>query len=400
MSQLILFAATPLLTHLYGPDVFGTFAVYGGLHAIFAGVFTLKYDLAIVMPADDATARRLTFTTMGLSAGFSALAALALVIGALIVGQMPPVHWMALPCGAITAAALTATQQWGARGNSYGDFAAGQVLGALVNVTLASAIGAWMDGAVLGLLTGFVVGQAAAVGYAVVRHPPARGWPTMSELTDAAKAFRAYPLHVLPSRVVLTVGASLLPLVGERLYSLDEVGLYALANRLLLAPGALIGGAVSEAFRAELVQRLRRREQNEIFVVGLFARAAAIATVLIAAVAVVGPLLFGTIFGDRFGAAGELLPGLAPLALTGFLMVPVTHLLVTTGRTRVDLVVQLVANTLPVGGLVVSWRLGLPFSQAIWLVSGGSLLALGGAVVVVRRVLRELDAITTTAGAP
>lgn len=400
LSQLILFAATPLLTRLYGPDVFGIFAVYGGLHAIVAGVFTLKYDLAIVMPPDDATARRLTFTTMGLSTGFAVLAGLGLTISGIVTGAVPPVHWIALPCGAVTAAALTCTQHWGARANSYGDFATSQVVGAVVNVTLASAIGVSTGGAVLGLLVGFVGGQAASVSYVLVRRPPARGWPGFVALRDTARAYRSFPLHILPSRIVLTVGAGLLPLVGERLYSLDEVGLYALANRLLLAPGALIGGAISEAFRAELVQRLRRRERNEAFVIGLLARAAGIATVLIAAVALVGPLLFGTVFGERFTAAGGLLAGLAPLAIAGFVMMPLNHVLIATGRTRHELIVQFIANALPVGALMLGWRLGLPFAHAIWLVSGGALLALVVTFVVARRVLRDVDAQTPSSGAP
>jgi O-antigen/teichoic acid export membrane protein len=392
LSQLILFVATPLLTRLYGPDVFGIFAVYGGLHAIIAGIFTLKYDLAIVMPQDDVTARRLTFATMGLSVGFSVLSGAALALGALALGEVPPIHWLALPVGAITAAALTCSQQWGARANSYGDFAAGQVVGAIVNVTLASLTGVWSDGHVSGLLLGFVVGQAASVVFVVIRRPPAPGVPTVAEVVEAARAFCTFPLHVLPSRVVLTVGASLLPLVGERLYSIDDVGLYALANRMLLAPGALVGGAVSEAFRAELVQRLRRRERVEAFVLGLLARAAATAMVLIAGIALLGPLLFGTVFGERFVAAGSLLPGLAPLAMVGFLMMPVTHTLVATGRTRHDLMVQLVTNSLPVAALVAAWVLGRGFSDATWLVSGGSILGLCGALLVVRRVLQNVDA--------
>ena len=49
-SQAIVIGATPLLTRLYEPEDFGALAVFTALYAIVAGVFTLKYELSIILP--------------------------------------------------------------------------------------------------------------------------------------------------------------------------------------------------------------------------------------------------------------------------------------------------------------------------------------------------------------
>ena len=47
-SQLIIFAAMPILTRLYTPEVFASYALFISLTGIMVPIFTGSYDLAIV----------------------------------------------------------------------------------------------------------------------------------------------------------------------------------------------------------------------------------------------------------------------------------------------------------------------------------------------------------------
>ncbi|MCC7110400.1 MAG: oligosaccharide flippase family protein [Deltaproteobacteria bacterium] len=390
-SQLLLFAATPLLTRLYAPETFGVYAVYAGLHAIVAGLFTLKYDAAVVLPSDDRVARRLTVLTMALSVALSGLTGLGLLVWWRAAGRPPPWQYVGLPFGAVTAAALTVAQQWAARANDYRDFARSQVVGALVNVAVAVGAGALWQGPVPGLLAAFVLGQAASVVFMVARKPPDWTLPSRAELQQVARDFVNFPMHVLPSRLVLSVGAGIQPTALERLFSLDDVGQYALANRMLLTPSALIGGAISEAFRAELVTRLRERRANEAFTLGVLWRTAAIASALVGALVLVGPTVFGLVFGDRYAAAGDVARYLAPAALAQFIAMPLNHVLIAHGNTRLELLVQLFANLAPLTVLVGAALLGLGFAGTLLCWSGAVVGALGVTFLVARRVLRSAD---------
>jgi hypothetical protein len=51
-SQVPRFAATPSVTQLRGPGQFGRYAVFSGRLSILAGLFTLKYDVATILPKD------------------------------------------------------------------------------------------------------------------------------------------------------------------------------------------------------------------------------------------------------------------------------------------------------------------------------------------------------------
>lgn len=391
LSQVILFAATPVLTRLYAPDAFGVYAVYAGLHAIVAGLFTLKYDVAVVLPADAHAARRLTVLTLALSTGFSLLLLVGLLAWWGMAGRHPPWQYLGLPFGAVSAAALTVAQQWAARANDYRDFARAQVIGALINVVVAIGAGAAAGGAVPGLIAAFVLGQLASVAFMTWRFGPDWTLPSVAELGAVAREFRDFPAHVLPSRLLLTVGTGIQPTVLERLFSIDDVGQYALANRMLLTPGAFIGGAISEAFRAELVARVRERRANEALTLAVLGRAAAIAALLVAGLVAVGPTLFGMVFGERYAAAGSVARWLAPAAFAQFVVMPLNHVLIAYGKTRLELAVQAFANVVPLLVLVGAAALGLGFAGSLLAWSGALVVALLVTFAVARVVLRDAD---------
>ena len=385
VSQGILFSATAVLTRLCTEDQFGAFAVFSGLLAIVAGLFTLKYDLAIVLPKENQQARELTAATMLLSIALSGLFLASMLTYGAVAGHTPGWQYLLLPLGAVLAAGVTCGQQWAARAADYAWFSRSQVLSAVVNVGTAILLCHSFTGWLPGLLWGFLAGQASALIYLVVSFRPTLEAVGVRRAIAAAIDYKRFPLYVLPSMLLLTLTTSIQPWLLEKMFSLGEVGQYAIANRVLLAPSALIGAAVSEAFRAELVVRLHRGESVTRFFSQVISSMTTLALLAFIGLAIVGEPLFTLVFGERYGPSGHLVRFLAAGALAQFVVQPLHFVFIATGRVQTGLFVQIVSATIPTLFLIAGARTQ-SMENALLLYSFSALALACGTVVLAYRV--------------
>lgn len=357
-SQAIVIGATPLLTRLYGPEDFGALAVFTALHAIVTVSFTLKYDLSIILPKDHDTAVRLTALTVSVSLLFSSALLAALLIGHFGFGVPAHAHYLLLPLSAVLGATYTCAQQWGARANDYRHFARSQVLNAATSVSTALLLAVIATGLIGGLVAGFVAGLAAGLIYLWHGRRAARGEQprpaiAIATLIDSAREYRRFPMYVLPSTFLAVLGQSAQPFLLQAMFSLREVGYYAIASRFLLVPGALIGGAVAEAFRPEFVDRLQRGLAVTPFLRNTLRKLALFALPVFGIFFLVAPSLFGLVFGSTYVESGVLSRYLCLGVFAQFISQPFGYVFVATGHVRLGLLTQIVMTTLPLAGLTV-----------------------------------------------
>jgi O-antigen/teichoic acid export membrane protein len=386
-------ATMPLLTRLYAPEDFGALAVFAALHAILAGLFTLKYDLSIILPAGDDKALDLTLLTVTLSALLSSLLFAGVAVGHLAFGALPP-YYLLLPLSTLLAAGYTCGQQWGARKGDYGRFARSQVVNATANVATGVML-AIAASLVLGnLVAAFVTGLGAGLAYLMYD-----SWRNRAELKLAdrfarlvatAREYRRFPLYVLPSSLMMTLGISGPPFVLQALFSLQEVGHYAIASRFLLIPGALVGGAVSEAFRPELVDRINRGEQVSSFVLRTTWRLMLVAIPFFALFFLIAPMLFSFLFGEDYRLSGILSRYLALGVLAQFIAQPLGYVFVATHNVRLGLFLQSTLTMLSLIGLVVGGLYG-GLEEALLLSSFLTFAVASVLVLLAQRCCRAID---------
>ena len=80
LAQLIPLAVSPLLTRLYTPQDFGVFALFAGLVAVLAVLGSARYELALMLPKDDADALALVALAMAIVTATSAVALAAVLL--------------------------------------------------------------------------------------------------------------------------------------------------------------------------------------------------------------------------------------------------------------------------------------------------------------------------------
>lgn len=382
-SQAIVIGATPLLTRLYEPEDFGALAVFTALYAIVVGVFTLKYDLSIILPREDDKARDLTALTVLVSLAFSLSLLMLLAAGRVLLGF--PSNWtlLLLPLAAVVGAAYTCAQQWSARASDYHRFARSQVLNSIVNVgtgLLLAVVAAELFGS---LVIAFVAGLVGALTYLSLgfalgdRRGDVR--TRIRGLVDAALEYKRFPQFVLPSMLMATLGLSAQPFVLQAMFSLREVGYYAIASRLLMVPSVLVGGAVAEAFRAEFVDRHRRGIEVTSFFRHTLRKLALFALPVFVAIFLVAPPLFSLLFGANYHDSGVLSRYLCIGILAQFVAQPFHYVFVATGYVRLGLLAQTAVSAVPLIGLVAGGLSGrMEHALLLW-----SMLTFGLAALLI-----------------
>lgn len=399
-SQVVVLAAVPLLTRLYAPEEFGALALFTSAYGIAIGLVTFKYDNAIILPQDEIVAIRLTVLTCMISAVLSLVSLLVILGSWLVHDRHIPAYFGLLPIGTLLGAGYTCQQQWSARRNDYRKFSRSRLVGSLVNVGFG--IGLSVAAPLGSLVIAWLAGLTASLAYvslAIARPNVVRSlWHAgTAELVKTASTFKQFPLYQVPSYLILSIGQNATPFLLQAMFSLHDVGQYAVANRLLLAPSALIGGAVGEAFRAEFVTRLRQDQPTGPFFKKTFQRLIYIGLPMFGIIALSAPFIFTRLLGEEYGQASIFARSLGAAIFAQFVSQTFSYVFVGTGHHRQGLLLQALVTMLPLLALAYVGRHDdlnagiLAYSLVTFVATAGLIVFAYGCVVKSDRRLSESE---------
>lgn len=334
LANVLPIVVAPVLTRLYSPGDFGTFALYTAAAALVAVAATGRYEMAIVLPAEDADA----FELLGLSlflAGAVAIAS-ALFVAIFHSGLLKALHapalstwlWL-LPFGVLLMAAAQALGNWLNRRREYRRIAESRITQAVATALLAITLARAGLGAG-GLILGALVGQAlATVLLALATWNGIRGAGlrfTRAGMRREAVRHQAFPrinaLHALIDN--LNASASLIVL--STFFGTTVVGHYAMVMRVLTAPVTLMGSAISQVFYQRAAAEQHRSGDLRPLVSALLRRTVWIALPCALILLLAAPTLFTWAFGAKWAAAGHYARLLAPYTFFYFLAAPLAFL--------------------------------------------------------------------------
>jgi lipopolysaccharide exporter len=235
---------------------------------------------------------------------------------------------------------------WASRRRRFGLLSRSRVVQAIMTGML-QVLGSvlWTDGST-GLVFGYAVGLGTGLaillgngGHHLVidlaRHLSAR------RLMHVSRRFRRFSL-VSSSGSVFDAGAAQLPaFVLGGFFGNAVVGHFALAYRLLSAPLNLLGSAVAQVFYQAASERRADAPQVGRLTGEVFQRLLLLGGVPLAIVGVIGPELFGLVFGAAWGESGVYARILIPWLLVQFVLSPLTYLFFVNNNQRLYLVFNL-----------------------------------------------------------
>lgn len=371
LAQAVPMLAAPVLTRLYSPSDFGTFALFTSIAAVGGVVACARYELAIVLPDEDADARALAWLSVGIAAVLACLLQLVMLVAAPTVasqlGDPAIAPWLhMLPLVVLLIGVFNALNYVVTRSSGFQLLASARVAQAVAGSGSQIGIGTAWTGAA-GLVVGNAIGAVVAVG-ALVPRAGANGYvlrPDLARMRAMARRYSDFPRYSVGSALAQTLSLLLVAVVLTRLYSSEVLGEYALVLRVLGLPLTLVAGTVGQVYFQHASTALRETGS----VLGVFhrtLRALAVAALLCSVAAFfLLPSVFGIVFSAEWRGAGALARSLLPGFTMQFIVAPLTMTNLVIDKVRLGLIGDVLLLVVVSGTLVLAAGLGVPARGAL-----------------------------------
>lgn len=366
LAQVFAFAAAPLITRLYDPEAFGQFALFNAAVTILYPLASLRYELALPLPADEETALDLLALCIALIAGASIAVAALIMFAAPILPRwtgLTAAELMLVPLGIFAFSLNGTATNFLTRYNAFSQLAYMR-LATTGSMVVGQVLLGWLLGpGTIGLVVGFITGCIFGVVVGAPRLGPVLrrclGRMRLDRIQRVATQYRAFAMITAPSNVINAVGSQLPSTAFPALYGLAVGGQYALAQRVLAQPTAFVGQACNQVFWGKAA-RLFADEPTRLWPLFLRLNIVLVAVMLPGfALTWYGRDIFSLVFGPAWGEAGEFAGvmvlatciGLAAQSTTSLHVYRLNHWM---GAWEVVLLILLM------GALGAAWRMALP----------------------------------------
>src|SRR5262249_32463918 len=131
----------PLLTRIYTPADFGDLAIFSSLYTVLVPIFTLKFDLCILLPKDRGEAIRVSALVLATSAFFSLLFIAAMGVVAAMRASTISWQYFLLPAALFAGAISSVGQQWCSRRKLFHYIGGALLVSAVCNLVLSIVLG-------------------------------------------------------------------------------------------------------------------------------------------------------------------------------------------------------------------------------------------------------------------
>ena len=357
-AQIITLLALPAVTRLYDPSDFSILAVYTSLLGIISVVACLRLDIAIPMPERNEDAANLLALAIVSSLFITTLSTLAVWLSpqqiSRLVGQpkLQSYLWL-LPVGIFLASTFSALQYWAIRGKYFRLIARIRINQSLAGSGTQIALG-WLSYTPLGLILGQILSCSAGI-IGLSRRVIMQDIADLRAITrrDMYRLFRAYDRFPKYStfEALSNSAAVHFPVIMIAALAIGpEAGFVMLAIRVMHAPMALIGSAVSQVYLSQAPDEYRAGRLGK-FTAKIIDGLMRVGVGPIIFVGIIGPDTFALVFGKEWTRAGVLVAWMTPWFVMQFLSSPISMVMHVINRQRFMLGLTLFGLSLRAGSI-------------------------------------------------
>lgn len=266
ISQALLVGISPVLTRLYTPEAFGVYAIFMSLTAILGGNINLKYEQAILLPKEEEDAYKLAYIANYLNILFSLVILVCILIfynsiAVALKVDSEQAYWLYLvPFATYFIGFNAVLVNMNNRLKNYRSMS-GSVIAknsAMVVVQLSLGFLKFL------LNSGLIIGQLIAYifGNRVLSLNVAFSFRYMfkykyNDFKNVMTRYKNFPRFAFPAGVANAATLNISNLLITSVYSVNSVGQFSLANRILGAPSMLISRSIAQVYYQKASEEIR-----------------------------------------------------------------------------------------------------------------------------------------------
>ena len=337
-GQALGFLVLPLLSRLYDPEAFGHFQLYQSATLVLVVFVSLRFEVALLRAQDgrelQATLMLCMISTFATAALSTAAWATVTAIYPVLYQLMPVPVWVVGPIviliGVFQFLGYVVTRE-----HLYRESANSKITQAVTYSTFAVAFGVAVSS--VGLILADALSRLCA-SIQLLRSLRGRNLNdfyniSFSYLKSTAYKFREFPLITVFGGVINSLGIVATPIMIYSKFNAEVSGQFALVERAISFPIAMIVGAVSQVYMANMAKAVRENpEQVKLLFHSLLKNLALIAIAPSILAFLIAPYAFTVIFGSEWQLAGVLAQIMIPTYFIIFVYGGVNMTMMLLGR--------------------------------------------------------------------
>lgn len=363
-SQVVGFLFTPFIARIYGPDIYGIFALFIAIVNNLSPLSTFQFPSGYVAAENEKEFHILLKITFGILLTISFLSTL----GVLLFGQAileffgegnPGVYAYFFPLYIFFMGLDNLLSGWCIRIKQFQRSAFAKVVSVFTSKGITLAIGIFSSTTPFGMILGNLINYPADTLFKTTRAMRTSFLKifeqgSFSEVKSVWKKFKAYPLFITPGIIISNLSAQLPVYIFSLNFSQTSVGLFALANGIIAIPLSIITNSSTTVFlqkAAETQQKnlthlkgLVRSLNQKMFLFG---------AISFCSFALISPTIFEIVLGETWREAGVIASFLVVSAILNVPVIPLSVLFRLMGFERVNFVINVSTVFIRLAGLAV-----------------------------------------------
>jgi O-antigen/teichoic acid export membrane protein len=365
VAQAIPLAVSPVLARLFTPEAFGLFALYFGISQIISVFITGRYEMAIILPEKDEEAINIVAISMIITlfiSLFSLIVILPLrhVFSLLLNSPQLEDYLLLVPVTVFAIGIYTIFNLWLNRKGYYKDISAGKITRSAFSsifslgfgMTLLKSGGLIIADTIGQLISGlFVMIKSAKYDRKLIKKI------SLVEMKKQALRYVHFPKFNIVSGFFEKASGQLPVILLSSFFGPAVSGLFSLSQRIIAAPGSLIGASVGDVFRQQASIEFQKNGNCSGTFVSLLKFLVLIAVIPFAILIVFAPFLFSFVFGPEWRIAGEYAQIMTVMFFLSFVVSPLSNMFIIAEKQKIDLIIQILLFSFVSVSFVVGYNL-------------------------------------------
>lgn len=372
IGQAIPIVISPVLTRLYTPEDFGILALFLSISTLVSVIASGRYEQAIMLPEDQTEALQLSIISWIIAVLTCSIMLLSIIVFhdqvmGLIRNNALKIYIYFTPLLTLSLATFNIQNVLATRLKAFSTLANVSVLKSIVSGSIQLAAGFYRSHP-SGLISGQILGsisQNASLFLKLKNSIKTLSVPNWHTTKALLKRYIRFPQYSVAAVLSNTLTQNILNISVSSIFTIQLLGFYSFANRILILPMNFLGNSIGQVFFQEAT-----REKNESGS-SLKTLKATFWKLLVISLTGFGILhlfveeMFTFVFGADWALAGLLAKHLIPMITAKFIVSPLSAINNIYNKQYISLIWQVGYLVLTVTGLSIVFIYDLEFTKFV-----------------------------------
>jgi len=363
-AQVIVILLSPIITRIYGPEIYGVFGVFMSIVGILAPLIALGYPVAIVLPKKKDEAKEIAYIALYITIIFSIILMFLILIFSeqlITIFALEEVSFFVylIPLAVIAAGMFQIIEKWMIRTKQFKVLAKAVFLNTLVISFAKIGFGLLHATALVLIILGTLTYLLHAIFLLLISNKLnsqlIKQKPKKPAFKKRLREYSDFPFYRMPQNLMSVLSQNIPIILLTVFTGTAAAGFYTIARSVLKKPTQIIGKSVADVFYPHIAETVNAGKKISNLIIKSTLVIAGLGIIPFAIIFVFGPQLFGFVFGPEWVKAGEYASWLSIWLWVSLFNRPSVAAIPVIKLQKEFLIYEICSLTLRIGALLVGF---------------------------------------------